>query len=49
MDNCMKCSRHKKEDLAYNVTYDFKYIDPGPDDPVCKKGRIHLAEVTQTV
>ena len=45
MDNCVKPSKHRKEDMEYSVTYDFKYIDPGPEDAMCRKKRVHLVEV----
>ncbi|KAK3091697.1 hypothetical protein FSP39_021951 [Pinctada imbricata] len=44
MDKCISTSKHRKDDKDYTVTYDFKYIDPGPNDPMCKKKRIHLVE-----
>ncbi|XP_052775475.1 transient receptor potential cation channel subfamily A member 1-like [Mya arenaria] len=39
MDNCVQESEHRKDDPDYSLTYDYKYIDPGPDDPCCKNRR----------
>ncbi|XP_069125234.1 transient receptor potential cation channel subfamily A member 1-like isoform X2 [Argopecten irradians] len=39
MDNCLAYSDHRKDDLQYTVSHDFKILDPGPDDRCCKQIR----------
>ncbi|KAL4239818.1 hypothetical protein ACF0H5_000620 [Mactra antiquata] len=39
MDSCVSESEHRKDDVNYSLFYDFKYIDPGPEDPCCETRR----------
>lgn len=48
MDNCIK-PEGDVEDEEYQVTYNFKYIDPHPDSIVCQRGpKIWYCNVSST-
>ncbi|XP_064641028.1 transient receptor potential cation channel subfamily A member 1-like isoform X2 [Lineus longissimus] len=39
MDQCVKISSDDPADIDLEMTFQYKYIDPGPDDPMCKAKR----------
>ncbi|XP_074649568.1 transient receptor potential cation channel subfamily A member 1-like isoform X2 [Tubulanus polymorphus] len=39
MDHCVRASTDDHEDKNLEVTFDYTFLDPGPDDPMCKKQR----------
>ncbi|XP_074649063.1 uncharacterized protein LOC141904378 [Tubulanus polymorphus] len=39
MDHCVRASTDDHEDKNLEVTFDYTFLDPGPDDPMCQKQR----------
>ena len=46
MDNCIESTGDFPDSIDYTQKLDFRFIDPGPDDVMCKRQRYFAFEVT---